>query len=185
MKETVLYVARHGETLWNKEKRMQGHKGVGLSPKGYEQSEELAINILKHKYPITVVYSSHLERAKQTAEVVADALGIEVKIEPGIAERNFGEFEGKTFDELEKRFAQSGMLWWETTPPGGESLVDFNRRSIEAIDRIVDNNRGSHVLVLSHGGTIRRINEHFNSQNPALKNVGFDIQNASLWIHKV
>ena len=100
--ETHVYLVRHGETAWNRERRFQGHQDVPLSPAGLFQAERLAQRLKSETFD--AVYSSDLKRAVQTAEIVARELALPVVTLKGLRERSMGEWEGLTQEEVAARF---------------------------------------------------------------------------------
>src|SRR3989339_1397072 len=92
-----LYLVRHGETEWNVQKIIQGHKDIPLNQKGEKQARRLAKKLVKIKFG--VVFSSDLLRAKRTAEIVVLEKKIAVKTTKTLRERHFGRFEGKSWKE--------------------------------------------------------------------------------------
>ena len=92
------YIIRHGQTNWNKEGRIQGKTDIELNEEGIKQAKE-AKNILKD-YPIDMIVSSTLKRAKKTAEIINEAKNVPIIFKEALEERCFGEFEGKTQQEF-------------------------------------------------------------------------------------
>jgi len=101
---TTLYIARHGETEWNRAGKLQGHQDSPLTARGHHQAESLAVAL--NNKQITRVYSSDLGRAIQTARAVAKHLEVELIIDERLRERNFGILEGKTKAELDESLLQ-------------------------------------------------------------------------------
>src|SRR5205807_6477394 len=104
---TTLLLVRHGETDWNRDGRWQGHSDTRLNERGREQARELAGQI----DGVDVIYSSDLARARETAEILAAELGIEVHVDQRLRERGFGAWEGLTSTEIEDRDAESHRRW--------------------------------------------------------------------------
>lgn len=107
-----------------------------------------------------VVYCSDLKRAVQSAEIIATPLDLEPIALCELRERNFGEWEGMTFDEIEKRYPEEFRAWMKDplrfSPPGGESTVEVRDRAMRAIEKIV--NQGSvNIAIVAHGGINRII----------------------------
>ncbi|MFH1484868.1 MAG: alpha-ribazole phosphatase [Chloroflexota bacterium] len=156
---TRLLVVRHGETEWNRDRRYQGQKNVGLNDTGQRQAERLKDRLADEN--IVAAYSSDLQRAKRTAETIVSSKGLEVVPFPGLRELDFGQFEGLTFEEIEQRFPSENRSWLsrriDVSPPGGENLVQLAKRVSSATDRILRQNAEGTVLVASHGGPIRAI----------------------------
>jgi len=96
-------IVRHGETAWNADRRLQGHQDVPLNELGLAQAEAAGRYLLnRHQQtPFAAIVSSDLMRARQTADEIAHALGMAVVSDPGLRERHYGQFEGKTQTEAE------------------------------------------------------------------------------------
>ena len=148
-----IFLLRHGETRWNREGRCQGSSDIELNEAGRRQAGEVAAHLSRCR--IDAVYSSHLQRARQTAEIVGGPHELAVNVEPDLRELDHGEMEGLTFVEVRERFA--GLIErWRSEPvavllPGGERLLDVDRRAWSALNRIAGNHdEGERVVVVSH-----------------------------------
>src|SRR5437868_5329919 len=97
-----LFLVRHGESTWNWERRVQGQHDPPLSKRGRQQARELAAKLAGH--PLAGFYSSDLSRARETAEPLAESLGREPALLPGLREIALGQWEGKTREELQAEF---------------------------------------------------------------------------------
>jgi probable phosphoglycerate mutase len=153
---TTLLLTRHGETDWNAQRRWQGHSDPPLNERGREQARELAATL----DGVDVIYASDLARARETAEILGRRLGLAVRLDPRLRERSFGAWEGKTWDELEERFAEALDRWraGETHgPDDAEPYQDFSRRVESFLEDILARHPGEMVLVVGHGGSIRAI----------------------------
>ncbi len=158
VKRRTVFLARHGETAWNAEGRLQGGTDIPLNARGRVQAKELAA--LVRDAGVSAVMSSDLARARETAEIVAETLGLSEErcaavIDAGLRERRFGIFEGLTPAECEVQYRVEWRAWKEqlTPPAGGEATeAVFARfdRAIENAGRIGD--EVGPVLVVSHGG---------------------------------
>src|SRR3970040_2866054 len=104
MSETTLIVVRHGETAWNREKRMQGTTDTVLSDGGRVQAQALGRRLAGRVF--AALYSSDLSRARDTARAIAEHTGREVVAEPRLQERRFGIFEGLTVEEIGSRYPE-------------------------------------------------------------------------------
>src|SRR5689334_16602476 len=102
MTTQILFI-RHGETDWNRIKRIQGHVDIPLSEHGFLQAEQLGQRLAREGR-MDAVYSSDLQRAQQTARPFADALGLELRLSEGLRERFYGAFQGHDSDEINDRF---------------------------------------------------------------------------------
>ncbi|MDX6402179.1 MAG: glucosyl-3-phosphoglycerate phosphatase [Gaiellaceae bacterium] len=154
---TTLLLVRHGETDWNREGRWQGMSDTSLNELGRDQARALASSL---DGTVDAVYSSDLTRARETAEILAGKLGLEVRLDPRLRERGFGSWEGLTTPEIEERFAETHRLWRAGESSGAEDAEPFEAFSerIEAfLGDVVEQHPGEEVLVVSHGGSIRAI----------------------------
>ena len=152
-----IFLIRHGETLWNKEMRFQGHMDIPLSERGLEQAEALAKRLSDQK--ITAVYSSDLSRALETARPIAKPRNLEIITDPSLREINFGRWEGLTFSEISQQYGEQIKRWWaaplEMSTPEGEGLTDLIHRLIPFFREIVEKHSGEQVAVVCHGGPAR------------------------------
>lgn len=156
---TRLLLVRHGETDWNVARRWQGHSDTPLNDAGREQARRLAGEL----DPVDVVYSSDLARARETAEILAARLGVEVRPDERLRERGFGAWEGLTMAEIEERFLEEHRAWLGGTGVGAgdaEPLDAFAARVADFVGEVLDRHPDEAVLVVSHGGTIRAIHAH-------------------------
>jgi phosphoserine phosphatase len=154
---TTILIARHGQSDWNQEKRWQGHADRPLSERGREQAQALA-NRLAH-IELDAVYSSDLQRARDTAALVAESQGLELRQLPELREVDVGSWSGLTRAEAEERFPE-GFARWRVGYPGwrdGETYEAMTDRVLRAVDRIAAEHEGGRVLVVSHGGPIRAV----------------------------
>ena len=149
-----LILIRHGETIWNKEGRVQGTSDIELSAAGLEQAHKLALSLKDS--PIDAIHASPLKRAFQTAEIINTFHQKEIEVHSELTEMDQGDFEGLTFKELmahEKDFLHR----WITDPvsmkmPKGESLAELQERAWQPIQKIIAG--GKNALVVSHNFTI-------------------------------
>src|SRR5687768_10150330 len=151
---TKVFLVRHGATLWNIEKRAQGHADIDLNDEGRKQAAAVATELAHEK--LSAVYSSDLKRAFDTASAIAASHGLDVIVDPDLREIDQGEWEGLTTDEIQARWPD---LWGPNrhynARPGGESPQQVKKRSLAALGRAVAANPDSAIAVVSHGGTIR------------------------------
>lgn len=154
---TTILIARHGQSDWNQEKRWQGHADRPLTERGCEQAQALA-DRLAH-IELDAVYSSDLQRARDTAAVVAESQGLDLQQLPELREVDVGTWSGLTRAEAEERFPE-GFARWRDGYPGwkdGETYEAMTDRVLRAVDEIAAEHEGGRVLVVSHGGPIRAI----------------------------
>ena len=153
---TTLLLVRHGETDWNRDGRWQGHSDTHLNELGREQAARLADQL----DAVDVVYSSDLARARETADILAHRLGLEVHVDERLRERSFGAWEGKTGPEIEAEFADAHARWLSGEGPGAddaEAFGDFAARVHAFLDDVLARHPGETVLIVAHGGSIRVI----------------------------
>ena len=156
MNVTRITAVRHGETAWNVDTRIQGQLDIGLNAKGRWQAERAGVALADED--ISVVYSSDLCRAYDTALSIAKPHGLVVQTDEGLRERGFGEFEGKTFAEIEAAWpAQALQLRKRVAdfaPPGGESLLQLRERIVQCVQALAQRHGGEHIAVVAHGGVM-------------------------------
>ncbi|MER7175174.1 bifunctional RNase H/acid phosphatase [Streptomyces mesophilus] len=145
---------RHGETALTPQKRFSGSGGTDpvLSEAGLAQAERVAA-ALAARGTIEAIVSSPLTRCRQTASAVAARLGLDVRVEEGLRETDFGAFEGLTFAEAKERFPAELDAWLaspDAAPPGGESFAEVAVRVAETRDRLVERYAGRTVLLVTH-----------------------------------
>ena len=150
---TKLCLVRHGQTDWNLEGRYQGQSDVPLNENGRFQARTLAQKLQHH--PFAAIYTSDLERARETAEIIAASLHLPVTIDARLREINQGEWEGQLVDIIKARYAD---LWEQrkvdpasVRPPGGETVGEVAARVQAALDDIARIHPSASVLVASHG----------------------------------
>jgi broad specificity phosphatase PhoE len=140
---TELLLVRHGETDWNAEGKLQGHTDRPLNDYGRRQAQALADRLAGDS--IDAVYASDLSRARETAEILAEKLSLPVVVDPDLREKNWGNWEGLTSDErLHIEFE-------------GETTEAHRDRTLSAVQRIVERHPDGRVVVVTHGGSLRRI----------------------------
>jgi 2,3-bisphosphoglycerate-dependent phosphoglycerate mutase len=153
---TRVLAIRHGETAWNRDARIQGQIDIPLNEAGLAQARSLAQALAEDA--LAAVYSSDLLRAHQTAEAVAAVQGLVVQADVGLRERHFGDFEGRTYHEIDADLPELAQRWRRRDPdfgpPGGEVLKAFFARSVSAIERIAASHRGQTIAVVCHGGVL-------------------------------
>jgi 2,3-bisphosphoglycerate-dependent phosphoglycerate mutase len=153
---TLVLLIRHGETQWNVDQRVQGHLDVGLSERGVAQARQLARWLTDE--PLHAVYTSDLQRAHATAEILAGDRA-PVMDDPRLREAKFGVFEGLSSAEIEATYPEAFRAWREDAvanrPPGGETLEEMQERCMAALHEHLPKHPGQIVAVVAHGGPIR------------------------------
>ncbi len=148
-----IYFARHGETDWNVEKKIQGTTDVPLNEKGLAQAKQLAEKLVRENYQIDCVYTSPQLRAKVTAEKAAEALGVPCIPLQDLIEMDLGEWEGGNWPDIERDYGEVYHYWNShrryVTTPGGECYNDVLKRTFRALKYIEESNI-KNVLIVSH-----------------------------------
>jgi len=157
---TTILLVRHGQSEWNREGRWQGHADPPLSDAGRRQARELADRLARVR--LDAIYASDLERARATAEVVAEAHRIAVTVDAALREIDVGEWSGLTTAEIERRYPEGlrrhadGDDGWRD----GEPHEAMSARIVAAIGRIAAAHPDGQVLCVLHGGVMRALLAH-------------------------
>ena len=154
---TRLILVRHGETLWNAQKRYCGSTDIGLSAKGKKQARRLKEKL--NGVSIHKIYTSCKKRAIQTAKIIFQ--GAKINNMPDLNEMHFGIFEGLTYGELVKKHPKLYKSWLgnptEVKIPGAEEIKQFCLRVRESLSLILSRHQNESIVVITHGGPIRVI----------------------------
>ena len=156
MDATRLIVVRHGETAWNVDTRIQGHLDIPLNDTGLWQARQLARALADE--PVAAIYTSDLQRARATAQALADTTGAPLTPEPDLRERSFGHFQGRTFAQIEAELPEDALRWRKRdphyAPEGGESLTALRERINATVHRLAARHPGELVVLVAHGGVL-------------------------------
>lgn len=162
---TALILIRHGETDWNRDRRIQGATDIPLNENGRAQARAAAALLrdrLDLGLPVSIV-SSDLARARETAEIIATELGIAApRTYRGLRERSYGEAEGIGIEEFRERWGD----WYSAEVAGAEPWPDLRARGIAALGRAVRDHRratapsAASLIVVSHGAFMREMMRH-------------------------
>lgn len=156
MQFTRILAIRHGETTWNQDKRIQGHIDIPLNERGLWQAERAAQALLEED--VAAIYSSDLQRAFQTAQAIGTATQVAVVPHTGLRERCFGQFEGRTWQELEHECPEVALAWRQRVPDfipkGGESLQQLQSRIQSVLNDLAARHIGEQIVVVAHGGVL-------------------------------
>ena len=158
MDATRILAIRHGETAWNVDTRIQGHIDIPLNDSGLQQARWLA-EALAQRDEVHAVYASDLSRAFVTAQTIAQAMGRTVTSHMGLRERHFGDFQGRTFAEIEAELPEHAHHWRKRTPewapPGaGESLIALRERVLGTVQELAARHVGEQIVLVAHGGVM-------------------------------
>lgn len=159
---TRVVLVRHGESRVTVRRVVGGPLTCdGLSELGVQQAERLRDRLAETgEIEATQLVSSAYPRARETAEIIAPVLGLDVLVEPGLGEHDPGpDCDGLTFQEFVDRF---GIPDWESDPyavtfPGGETIAEFDLRVGTAFSRLMREHEGGTLVIVCHGGVIDRL----------------------------
>ncbi len=135
--------------------------GVSLSEAGRSQALKLAERVSRET--VTAIYSSPLERARETAALIAARLGLEVEVAPEINEIGFGDWSGLTFDELgrDPRWTSWNAARSVTRPPGGETMLEAQGRAVRFTEHLRENHRDGAAALVSHADLLKALLAYF------------------------
>jgi len=154
---TQFALLRHAETVWNRDKRIQGQQDAPLTSDGRKQSEKWGRALRRHKLDHLIM--SDLGRAIHTADLINKSLGLPCSQEPRLREQDWGCWSGLRHDELlklDEHKAQQHM-GWHFRPAKGESRLDVFKRSYQALVDAAHRLEGQRILVITHGGVVRSL----------------------------
>lgn len=155
---TTLILCRHGESRWNVERRIQGQSPTapGLTEHGRWQASRLCARLAQ--FDVDSLYTSDLQRALETADVVAETLGLRIGQDPRWREVDLGRWQGLTGAQVRERWPEeiAAIEQGDDVPRGGgESYAQVQQRTVEAVQDLVARHPGETVCVVTHGGPIR------------------------------
>lgn len=179
---TRIYLTRHGETEWNRQKRFQGSKNSELTDKGILAAELLANRI--EEIDLDCIISSPLKRAYHTAEIVRGSKSLDIIKHDGFKEINLGDFEGMSWNEIHEKHGNVIERITEdpfnNRYPNGENLLEFYNRVEAALQEVIDKCRNKSVLIVAHGGTIKCIESYIRKFKINKDWMGNVVKNCSL-----
>ena len=156
---TKIILVRHGLTLWNTERKIQGHSNVELAPEGIAQAELLAKNFPLEN--ISAIYSSDLNRAKVTAETLAKKFNLPVQFEKNLREANWGDWEGKKLSDIEKIDPVNYEKFFrnpeEVQIKNAETFAQLQARAFSAVKKIIAAHPEENIIIVAHGAINRTI----------------------------
>src|SRR5580700_9863499 len=158
MPSTRIVLVRHGETDDNRNFVFQGQTGLGLNAHGRDQAARLAARLVRAARRPAAIYTSDLDRARETAEILGRALGLEPALDADLREVFLGAWQGLTGAEVTARFPEEWAAFRrgeDLKRGGGESYAELGERVAGAIDRAAAAHPGEAVLVVSHGAAIK------------------------------
>lgn len=163
-----LYLVRHGETDWNRDKRIQGQSDIPLNDLGREQSKQLASRIPFFK--IQSVFSSDLSRAYETAQIAMADSQLTIQKDIRFREAHLGEAEGLTPEEIMEKYSESALTRWRSYDeldldycfPKGESKRKIMVRVRDAVLEVIKNSQHDQLMIFTHGILMRALTHAFN-----------------------
>ena len=161
----TVHFIRHGETDWNREKRIQGHIDVPLNSVGRAQARAVAAALLQR--PLGAVISSDLRRATATAAGLVRDHALELTLEPALRERDFGVVSGRLDADLAAEYGPTLADYWQTPDaafPDGESVRQHHRRVSSYLDRLLADPPAAELAIVTHGGTVIRALDHLRGR---------------------
>ena len=187
MQATRIIAIRHGETAWNVDARIQGHLDIPLNDIGLWQAARAGAALAGES--LAAIYSSDLARAQTTAQAVADTTGAPLILDSSLRERSFGDYEGRTFKEIEVEQPEHALRWRKRDPDfapegGGESLAMLKSRIQHTVDRLASQHVGQQIALVAHGGVmdvLYRLATHQDLQAPRTWELGNAAINRLLW----
>ena len=175
-----LIMLRHGQTVYNATRRMQGHLDTQLSETGIAQARAAASMVAQ--LGVSKIVASDLSRAADTAEIIADAVGVPVTTDPRLRETHLGAWQGKSHEEVDGAHPGARAHWRNDAtwaPPEGESRVQVAQRARPVVDELLADYAqwgDSAVLLVAHGGTISALTASLLgfdvAQYPLFKSLG-------------
>lgn len=154
-----LYITRHGETVWNTEKRMQGWQDSDLTENGIRNAESLSERLKEIDFE--VVYSSPSGRTKSTSELIIGSRKIPVIFDENLREMNLGKWEGQTVESIRETNPLGIEHFWNDParfiPDGGESFTDVRARALKVLEKIKDEHSSGNILIVTHSVMIKSL----------------------------
>ena len=188
MQATRILAIRHGETAWNVATRIQGQLDIPLNETGQWQAAQLARHLAAQE-EIDAIYTSDLLRAYATAQAIGHAVDVPLQTHPGLRERGFGDFQARTFAEIETSLPEESIRWrkrdphWEP-PGGGESLLTLRERVLQTVNTLAAAHLGRNIVLVAHGGVmdiLYRAATRLDLQAPRTWNLTNTAVNRLLW----
>lgn len=169
---TRIALVRHGQTDWNKVRRIQGITDIPLNAVGRQQAADAALNLQTAEEPWQRIVSSPLSRARETGDIIAEALGLDnVALDPSFQEREYGKAEGLTVDERAIAYPDGNV-------PGVEQPAAVLERTLKALKALSVNYPDERIVVTTHGGVISTLLRGLT--NNAIPRPGMMIANGSV-----
>ena len=147
-----IILVRHGETDWNKQEIFRGRMDINLNQNGIKQAQAIGEELKEQK--LNAVYSSPLSRAQATARIIADYHELNVNVDPGFIDMNYGKWQGISHEDVKAQYPEMYALWQEQPHlvkfPDGESLDDVRHRAMNALEQIISRHKNDTVVIVAH-----------------------------------
>ena len=152
-KSTSIILVRHGQTEWNRIERFRGRADVPLNETGLAQAEATGRRVAQTWQPMAI-YTSPLSRSIKTAQAIAKHFNLPVQIHPGLADIDYGAWQGLTPDEARQRWPEQIENWYHKPElaniPGGETLADLRQRAMQTISELARKHPGETIVLVGH-----------------------------------
>jgi phosphoserine phosphatase len=158
---TRIILVRHGQTQWNLVEHFRGQADIPLNETGLIQAEAVSRRVVRQWSPVAAVYASPLSRAVKTAEAIARPFGLDVQVTSGLLDMDFGQWQGRTVDEVRARWPELGSAWYAVPHtvqvPGGEMLADVRTRGMAAVHELCTRHADQTIVLVGHNAINRVI----------------------------
>ncbi|WP_418300897.1 histidine phosphatase family protein [Lysinibacillus fusiformis] len=166
MQKTTLYIVRHGQTEWNVQKKMQGHKDSALTELGESQAQWLYESL--NNVEFDGIYTSSSLRAVRTAEIISGEQKVAIIRSDQLKEINLGEWEGQIQEDIEKKDPERFKSFWKTPHlfklNSGESFIEVQNRVLPELKDIISNHIGRNILIVTHTVVVKILMAYFEER---------------------
>ncbi len=156
---TNVYIIRHGQTDSNLKNTYLGKTDISLNETGIQQAKDAAARFKEIDFD--VIYSSPLMRAVQTAQEIAVGRNLNIVLNSGIEERNYGIFDNLTMEQIKTQYPSEHKIWHNDwfgyVVPGGESAAQVHSRTGEAMEKVTEHYKGKNIALVTHLGAARHM----------------------------
>lgn len=183
----LIYLVRHGETVFNQQKKFYGEKDISLNRVGRLQSMQIAEKLRSTSFD--QVYVTGLKRTMETASLITK--NCDCTVLPAFNEKSFGLWEGLSADEIEASYPEEWLIWLENpfdvTPPEAETFSAFKARVLEGIieiEKSFSSNGWENLLIVAHLGTLRILDQYFNDSSTNFWSIDYKQGTYTLYEYK-
>jgi broad specificity phosphatase PhoE len=150
---TRFILVRHGQTEWNRNERFRGRADIPLNETGLAQAEATGKRVASEWIP-SAIYTSPLSRSVKTAEAIARHFGLAVQVHPGLADIDYGEWQGLSPEEVNQRWPEQIEAWYNQPEkaqiPGGENLETLRKRAMQTVHELSKTHEGETMVLVGH-----------------------------------